>query len=393
MWTSTTRRRWLVAVGGACALGLGMAAVTLVPAQAPTKQPDAAKAQPKAQADKQYRYAPSLALLMVAYEGVLKNNEKANPEAVRALKQSFERNPSARQTVAKLHKAYRALSAADREKIVGKELAQATGDTRLTRAVLEPIFTKHFKKGTVVRAEQAPSAVVPAQMKAVPAEKPTPAETRALVPDQSVKFHERLVGQEFKEGRSTTYRVDYTGLYCRRAPLDWGTHCEPAVVFVMHQGDAEWTRSFGPYDRCDGGDSYRERRWLRGETPFNRELTVVATLIEHDAGSLEEIEDALQGAVDVVVGVVGIWFDVPSSISNAIVDALTWVADVLGFSNDQIGEPQMIAFDRGYAERHTGHHTWERFEYDTFLRFTGNMSGPRRQRGDFYVFLDVRQYP
>ncbi|MEO2089167.1 MAG: hypothetical protein ABGY75_06680, partial [Gemmataceae bacterium] len=58
-----------------------------------------------------------------------------------------------------------------------------------------------------------------------------------------------------------------------------------------------------------------------------------------------------------------------------------WIADVLGLTHDPIGESQTVTFTKRYAERHTGHSTWEGVGYDTFLRVRGNMSGLRRQRG------------
>ncbi|MFO0951638.1 MAG: hypothetical protein U0835_10905 [Isosphaeraceae bacterium] len=383
------------AMAGVGVVVLALASVWAQPPGRATRQPRGETRKP-APVARELRYAPTLAIVLVAYEGLLQNNEKANPEAVRALKQSFARNPSARQTIDKLYRAYRAMTPADRAKVVGPELARATADTRLSRALLEPILAKHFRPRPVMRAEQLPTAVNPAQMRPVEVDaRAAPEEAAALVVDQPVPFRERLIGIEPREGHSTTYRVEYTGLYCAREPLDWGAHCEPAVVFVMQQADApdpEWTRSFGPYEKCDSGDSFPERRWLRHQTPFDRDLHIAATLIEHDVGSLDEIGDAIQSAVDVIAAVVGIWVDVPTAMSNAIADALTWLADVLGFSHDQIGEPQMIAISRGFAERHTRHNSSEGIEYDTFLRFTGPRH-PLRRHGDFYVFLDVRVYP
>ena len=137
--TSSFRGRLMGVIGGLVAVLL---AVFSVSAQAPSRS----ERRPGGQAERQsrsalkgqqqkratakadrttpgsrtLRSAPSLAVLMAAYEGVLKNDEKANPEIVRALKLSFEKNPSARQTIAKIHRAYQALNTSDREKIVGQ---------------------------------------------------------------------------------------------------------------------------------------------------------------------------------------------------------------------------------------------------------------------------------
>lgn len=384
-----------VVTAAALLVVVGMVAA-LAAAQRPTTKPDDTKSAAPDPAKKQHRYAPTLAVLMAAYEGVQNKDDKTNPEAVAALKKVYERNPSAKKTLAKLHTSYTALSADEREKVVGKELAKATGQTKLSKKELEPITKKHFKKASAVQADKSPAAVRAEDMKAVAADdksKEALEELKALPAEgKMIPFRARLIGAEPKEKHSTTYRVDYTGLYCQREPLDWGTHCEPAVVFLMRQAGNQWTRGFGPYDRIDAGDVKRDRQWLRGCSTLNNELTVTATLIEHDVGSLDEIEDAIDAAVEVVVGVVDTWVDVPDAISNAIADALVWIADVLGLTHDQIGESQTVTFTKRYAERHTGHSTWEGVEYDTFLRFRGNMSGPRRQRGDFYAFLDVREY-
>jgi hypothetical protein len=296
--------------------------------------------------------------------------------------------------MAKVHAAYRALSTSDREKIVGKELAQANGNTRLTRALLEPILKKQFQLRALLLAEKTRAKVDPAAMRPVEVsdqEMLLDSETKAS--EKLIPLRERLTGAEPKEGSSTQYRVEYKGLYCRQEPADPGTHCEPYIIFAMRQGDSQWTRRMGPFERCDSGDKYRNTMTLRSNTPFGNDLDVVATTIEHDLGSIEEIEDAIQTGVDMLAGIVDHWWSVPDWLKDVVTDALTWFADVFGLDDDQIGEPQSIRFTRLYAEAHTGYISWEGFDYDSFLRSQGNPRGRLNQRGDFYNFLNVRPLP
>lgn len=408
MTRSTSRSRWPGLIRPLAVFGLTVMTMATVLAQPPTRPTRKApgKAEQRAPALKPaeqptraaqpaptvrtYRYAPSLGVLMVAYEGVLQNNDRANPELVRAMRQTFQRNPSARRTMEKIHKAYRALPPADRVKVVGRELAQANGDTRLTRAVLEPIFTRHFRRAPTPLAEQSPATMRPADMTpvAVP-DREMQLDPDARVPERTVPLRERSLGVEAKEGSSTTYRVDYSGLYCRQEPTDFSTHCEPYVILVMKQGDSQWTVRKGPYERCDSGDRFPERVSLRNGTPFRNDLYVVATVFEHDLGTPEEIEDAISTGVDALASIADIWWDVPNWLRDAVTDVVTWFADVFGLEDDQIGDPQSIRFTRSYAEAHTGSNSNEGIEYDTYLRCRGDMSGRRRQRGDFYVYLNV----
>jgi hypothetical protein len=394
MFTTTSTVR----IAAVAALGLSAFALAAAPRQqpgpqrkpAPRERPPATAA-PDAQ--RELRYAPSLAVLMVAYEGLLANDEKTNPEMVRAMKRSFERNPSARRTFDRIHKAYRALDDAQRTKIVGNELAQANGATKLDRQTLEPIFGRHFKRQPFPLASAFATTVRDADMKAVELPDVEAKDAAAKVPDKPFAKAERLIGREADEGHSTTYKVEHTGLYCVREPSDFGLHCEPYVVYTMRQGDSGWTATTGPREDCDSGDLFRNRKTLRGDTPFNRELHVVATCFEHDLGSIAEIEDAISSGVDVLAEVVGIWWDVPSWLRDAVTDVLTWFADLFGLEDDQIGSPVAFRFDRAFAQSNTSHNTWRDVDYDIVLRCTGNMRGSIRQRGDFKLFLNVTPLP
>jgi hypothetical protein len=292
--------------------------------------------------------------------------------------------------MAKVHAAYKSLSTADREKVVGKELVNATGKTKLTKELLQPILARQFKRKPIPLAERLPK-LNPAQMAAVQtSDQEMMQDAKTKLADRPVANRMRARSPELKEGSSQRYRVEYTGLYCRREPADFGLHCEPYVIFVMRQGENQWTRGKGPYERCDSGDKFHDRLELRSNTPFGYDLTVTGTTFEHDVGDIDSIEDALQTAVETVAGVVEIWWEVPDWLEDAVVDILTWIADVFGLADDQIGPPQSVRFTRAYAERNTSHITWEGFEYDTFLHCAGNMRGRYRQRGEFYLFLDVR---
>ena len=168
-------------------------------------------------------------------------------------------------------------------------------------------------------------------------------DAKTKIADKPARLRERAIGLEAKEGNSTRYRVEYTGLYCRREPADFWFSCEPYVIFTMKQGDSQWTRRKGPYEDCDSGDHYADHLTLRSNTPFGNDLYVVATLFEHDLGNIEEIEDAIQSTVDTLAGIVDNWWEVPDWLKDIVTDALTWFADLFGLDDDQIGNPSRSA--------------------------------------------------
>ena len=373
---------WVVAVIALASLLGGAAAV---PAGAPAKPDDQGKAPPKAK--KEYRYAPTLAALVVAYEGVLNNDEKTNPQLVAGLKKAFKDSPSAKQTVEKIRRAYRALPAADREKLVGKDLARADGKTRLTKAVVQPIYKKHLT-GTGLNAENAPAKMTAELLKAVKLpDDVRQSDSKVKIADTKAKNRQRSLGAEPKVDNSTRYRIQYKGLYCRTEPADWG-HCEPYIIFNIAQGENVWTRRYGPYDDVEDGSVRRDAHTLRTTSFGSGDVTVVATVFEHDLGDIDEIEDAIHATLgannDYFEG--GGWVDI---LRELVADVLSWFADLFGLDDDQIGSPQSITFTKRFAERHTGHVTAHGIDYDRYLRFTGNPRGRASQRGDFFVYLDV----
>ncbi len=336
--------------------------------------------------DKVYRYAPTLAVLMVAYEGVLNNDETTNPKMVRHLKQFFESTPSARKTLDKIHKAYKALSTADRQRIVGKEFVNATGKTRLTKAVTEPVFSKHFKRTPPIHADKAPTKMSAELLK--PMKLPDSvkqADAKNLKQDRPIQVKQRNLGNEPPVDNSTRYAIKYTGLYCRTEPADVG-HCEPYVIFSITQGDRYWTRRYGPYDSIADGDAKRDEHTLRTTSFGSGDVKVTATVFEHDLGNLDDIQDAIHAAL----GCDDSWGEgTLDMLTEVIADVLSWFAALFGLDDDVIGGPRTIRFTKSFAERHTGHSTTHGISYDTYLRFTGGSSAPARERGDFFIYFDV----
>lgn len=340
----------------------------------------------------QYRYAPTLAALMVGYEGVLNNDDKTNPQLVAAVKQALNDSPSVKKVVEKVHKAYTALPAADREKLVGKQLAGADGKTRLTKDLMRPIFAKHFK-GTGLKAEDAPAKMTAEALKPLKlADDVRRSDPKVKVPDAKVNNRQRALGTQPKVDNSTRYEIKYTGLYCRTEPADWG-HCEPYVIFNIAQGDRVWTRRYGPYADVEDGTARRDPHTLRTTSFGSGDVTVVATVFEHDLGNIDELEDAIHAAL----GANGDYFEPDSSgavmwmdvLREAVADILTWFVALFGLDDDQIGAPQSITFTKRFAERHQGKETAHGIDFDRYLRFTGDPRGRASQRGDFFVYFDV----
>jgi hypothetical protein len=351
------------------------------------------------------RSVPSLAVYMLAYEAASTGKEGGDPEMVKALNKAFAENPEARETFAMLHKAYQDLPAERRRALVGPELATATAKTRLSRDVIKrSLFTRTSVARSAATFTKLPgSEKAPARTKTGKS-KPESLEAKdpeGLPPALRLnRKDDEQIGEEVKEGQSSLYRVTYKGMYLTDENDDWGTSCEPYVIFVMHQKGKTWTRRAGPFSMDDGSKSFKEID-LRSKTPFGVgtifgfeqwPLQVTALGWENDSWDPKAVQNAVAVAVETGCDVAkseGV--NCTDKIENLATDALNWFVGLFANDDDQVGPPKEFTIDLAFAKSHEGSTTDPDSGHvkDFWLLFDGDGD---KQWGDeyrYWVAIDV----
>jgi len=188
----------------------------------------------------------------------------------------------------------------------------------------------------------------------------------------------------------TKYVLKYKGLYCWNEDDDWGTACEPYVIFSMTADGRQWCNRAGPYDDVDAGEG-RSRNatlfvWSRaeGSTKKLSPLTITASCWENDSLDPDDVMNALHVAL-LVAGAAGC--SVPPGTEWVISQLLPYLLALLPEDEDEMVPPEAITvrIDEDFIHRHVGKNLAEKgFHYDLRFLFQG-------RPGTFTVYLDLQQ--
>jgi hypothetical protein len=330
-----------------------------------------------------------LGTLMVAYEGAITGDSRANPELVGAMKNALDRDPEARDVFAMIFKEYKALPVSERERLVGKQLAQATSKTKLSKDLVKQSFFAKPHPLTTTPDLQLDDTM--ARPKVRPDNrKPTNERQRAeaqnpkeLPPGILKRKPDGFVGVQPPQQNSPAYSFWYKGLYCQDEGNDWGSSCEPYVLITMAEGDYVWTFRGGPYEGADSGDQFPRNQRLRNSRPITSPVTVTWVVMENDDWKPEQFQ-AFVNTAYIVAAAGGKLFNykLPPSIRETVMDAIRLFKWIFKNDDDHVGTIVEVYTPAQADAICNKNFTWRGFKYDRTLRFAGSSYV-------FWTFLDI----